>query len=910
MKRGAEFLLLCFLIVLSVLFTWNEGIAQDKGFPDTLYFSCGSDSSSNGDTLYIPCNGIHDVTIKINFWNDSTVQGFTVPFVDECYGPSAYAYLDPSKNFTLDGSKKPICFQGSRAYSFFLLVEDHNLNPPQVVYGGVDLVGVDSGKGLLATMVYTVRDTGRICLDSLYYDPTGDLEFVNDNSQGYKPFFKPDTFFIAARSANSFPRFTLVPEDVDTALSTPQTLCIWEYRATDDNAGNTIILEKMEGPGDFVPDTLIMPGTIIDSICFVPEDKDSTYMFVFKLRDQCPAEVYDTFYVTVSMSEHPIMTVPGDVDTFLCQAENICIHNISATDGDAEDTLILKKIEGPGTFVPDTGLSPLSDSICFIPAGFDSTYRFIFRVTDPVLFFDEDTFYVSVDIDEPPSLTVPTDIDTCLPPGSTLCVKNILATDPDTEDTLVLEKVSGPGTFVPDTGLSPISDSICFDPESNDSTYEFVFKVTDSCDSTRQDTFYVTVNVNEPPVVTLPADIDTFLCDPQEICFDSLIAFDPDSGDTFVVDMIEGSGTFDPDTGVSPDSIVRNHCFTPAANDSTYRFIFEIVDPCGETDRDTFNLTVDINDPPLIFAPETLWVIENSAKFDTFTATDPESHTIIDSAGVTLAPDCGEYYVTRISGSGEASGQWEVSFSDTGCGDSVFTMIVDLRDTSLTCSSKVRYDTIMVIIRSQTSYNDPPVVNAPGEIIGTLIDTLVLTFTAADPNSDIILDTFVVNVMPVSCGSTSTERLTPSGMPSGEWKVTFYTEGCTQGIYWIDLNLQDFLGAWGWDSTKVTLQVVDVPETSSIDVSGFVLGQNYPNPFNQKTSLSFEIPYECHLSLKIYNLSGQLVNTLADRRMGKGQHTIYWDGTSSDGRPVASGIYFYKLNASDFVSVRKMILLK
>jgi len=185
-----------------------------------------------------------------------------------------------------------------------------------------------------------------------------------------------------------------------------------------------------------------------------------------------------------------------------------------------------------------------------------------------------------------------------------------------------------------------------------------------------------------------------------------------------------------------------------------------------------------------------------------------------------------------------------------------------------------------------------------------------LIFTAADPDSDIILDTSEVFVTPVDCGSTSVERSPPSGEASGEWKVTFFTEGCPDGQYWIDLNLQDFLGAWGWDSVKVTLQTVDVPETSSASVSGFNLGQNYPNPFNQKTSLSFEIPYECRVSLKIYNLSGRLVNTLVDGKMEKGQHTVYWDGTSSEGRPVASGIYFYRLTAADLVSVKKMILLK
>lgn len=106
------------------------------------------------------------------------------------------------------------------------------------------------------------------------------------------------------------------------------------------------------------------------------------------------------------------------------------------------------------------------------------------------------------------------------------------------------------------------------------------------------------------------------------------------------------------------------------------------------------------------------------------------------------------------------------------------------------------------------------------------------------------------------------------------------------------------------------LTATDVPETPSTGISGFVLTQNYPNPFNLKTNISFEIPYECRVSLKIYNLAGQLVNTLVQRKMVKGHHTIFWDGTSSAGNAVASGVYFYKLTASDFVSMKKMILLK
>ena len=899
MRLNRDFLILFFLI-LFISFSFQEGRTDDK-----VYFSCGSDSSANGDTLYIPCNGTHDVRIKINFANDSAVSAITVPLLDECYDPASSAYIDTAR-FPFDSA-----YAGSRVENWAITDVSFKGTTHQVLYGSVTFsspVGV--GDGLYATMIYTVKDTGRICLDSLFFPPANLLEFVSADAFAWTPDFYADTFIIAARAANSFPDLTL-PADVDTALTSPQNVCITGISATDSDAGDTIILEKIEGAGTFTPDTLITPGTIIDSICFLP-DTAGIYKFVFKLSDQCPAEVYDTFYVTINMSEYPELTVPDDVDTFLCEPQLLCIDSIIATDPDTADSFVLEMLEGPGTFDPDTGVGPDSivTSHCFTPANKDSAYRLIFQVTDSTGFSDVDTFYVSVDMEELPALTVPSDVDTCLPPGSTLCLKDIVATDPDTEDTLVLEKVSGPGTFVPDTGLSPITDSVCFDPASNDSTYEFVFKVTDSCDSTRQDTFYVDVNVNEPPVVTLPADIDTFLCDAQEICFDSLLAFDPDSGDTFIVQMVEGPGTFDPDTGVSPDSVNTNHCFTPSDKDSAYRFIFEVEDPCGLTDQDTFILTVDINEPPQFSAPETLWVIENSARADTFTAADPDSNTIQDNATVTLDPDCGVYSVTRISNPGGASGEWEISYEDTGCVDSVFSIIVDLRDTSANCDSKHGYDTTVVIIRSQTSYNNSPIVTVPGDAVASLVDTLELLFTAADPDSDVILDTSIVFVKPVDCGSTYTERLTPSGTPSGEWKVTFYTEGCSEGVYWIDLNLRDFLGAWGWDSAKVTLQVVDVPETSSTIISGFNLGQNYPNPFNARTGITFDIPYACHVNLKIYNLTGQLVKTLVDREMYDGTHTVFWDGSNAQGESVASGIYFYKLNAIDFVSIKKMILLK
>ncbi|MBN2185348.1 MAG: T9SS type A sorting domain-containing protein [Candidatus Krumholzibacteriota bacterium] len=88
------------------------------------------------------------------------------------------------------------------------------------------------------------------------------------------------------------------------------------------------------------------------------------------------------------------------------------------------------------------------------------------------------------------------------------------------------------------------------------------------------------------------------------------------------------------------------------------------------------------------------------------------------------------------------------------------------------------------------------------------------------------------------------------------------------------------------------------------------LGQNYPNPFNPSTQIKFSIANKGHVSLKVYNVAGQLVNTLTNEVWDAGLHTIDWNGTNDLGSSVASGVYFYKLKADDFESTKKMILLR
>jgi len=88
------------------------------------------------------------------------------------------------------------------------------------------------------------------------------------------------------------------------------------------------------------------------------------------------------------------------------------------------------------------------------------------------------------------------------------------------------------------------------------------------------------------------------------------------------------------------------------------------------------------------------------------------------------------------------------------------------------------------------------------------------------------------------------------------------------------------------------------------------LSQNYPNPFNPNTQIPFSVKTHAHVSLTVYNVLGQQVATLVDKELAAGNYTADWNGNSDAGSAVASGIYFYRLEAGDFVETKKMTLLK
>ncbi|HVO76143.1 MAG TPA: T9SS type A sorting domain-containing protein, partial [Ignavibacteriaceae bacterium] len=127
--------------------------------------------------------------------------------------------------------------------------------------------------------------------------------------------------------------------------------------------------------------------------------------------------------------------------------------------------------------------------------------------------------------------------------------------------------------------------------------------------------------------------------------------------------------------------------------------------------------------------------------------------------------------------------------------------------------------------------------------------------------------------------------------PSGNYIGAFNTEDWTFG--WARFNP---------DSTTIT----GIKERNkNIQPAEYTLSQNYPNPFNPSTKIQYSVSNPGFIKLTVYNILGQQVETLVNGFKNAGTYEITWNASN-----LSSGIYFYRIEAGNFVSVKKMTLLK
>jgi hypothetical protein len=110
------------------------------------------------------------------------------------------------------------------------------------------------------------------------------------------------------------------------------------------------------------------------------------------------------------------------------------------------------------------------------------------------------------------------------------------------------------------------------------------------------------------------------------------------------------------------------------------------------------------------------------------------------------------------------------------------------------------------------------------------------------------------------------------------------------------------------------IAIIETPVDVAVDESSlplkFVLLQNYPNPFNNSTWIKYNIPTKSHIHLSVYDLLGQKINTLVNQPLAIGNYSSLWDSKDDNGMPVASGVYFCRMETYKSNESRKMLLLK
>ena len=94
-------------------------------------------------------------------------------------------------------------------------------------------------------------------------------------------------------------------------------------------------------------------------------------------------------------------------------------------------------------------------------------------------------------------------------------------------------------------------------------------------------------------------------------------------------------------------------------------------------------------------------------------------------------------------------------------------------------------------------------------------------------------------------------------------------------------------------------------EREIIVPTNYTLRQNFPNPFNPNTVIEFNLPKAANVIIEVYNLAGQKIITLLNKKMPAGSHQVDFNASN-----LSSGVYFYRIKAGEFQDVKKMVLLK
>jgi len=217
-------------------------------------------------------------------------------------------------------------------------------------------------------------------------------------------------------------------------------------------------------------------------------------------------------------------------------------------------------------------------------------------------------------------------------------------------------------------------------------------------------------------------------------------------------------------------------------------------------------------------------------------------------------------------------------------------------------------DEFMVLIRPYAFVGQDMYFEKP-ELIGEVFAKANST-AGVWPHMEIRLDDLIINSFDVDTPIPQTYQFNLSNMQAGEHriKITYNDESWAYErklyidkliLHTDDGSLLQTLASTANDENMLT----KLPET-------FLLEQNYPNPFNQTTCILYQLPQECFVTIKIYNTMSQELATIVNEYKPAGYYQTFWNGMDENSHVVVSGIYLCKIQAGDYICVKKLALMK
>jgi len=134
----------------------------------------------------------------------------------------------------------------------------------------------------------------------------------------------------------------------------------------------------------------------------------------------------------------------------------------------------------------------------------------------------------------------------------------------------------------------------------------------------------------------------------------------------------------------------------------------------------------------------------------------------------------------------------------------------------------------------------------------------------------------------------------------------YFDAGVDPGNYIYEVTA--LYGEYESDPATGEIEVTSADNDLLPDVTALL--DNYPNPFNPETVINYQLAEAGVMNLQIYNIKGQSIRTLINKKLEPGRYNTIWDGKDDKGGDVSSGIYYYRMKSGNYSSCRKMILMK